>query len=166
MEILMFKSKFLPKFSVLLPLNTNWTPLLYSYTYSEFPVMRYFLICAVHFHEPSESEATRGSTRSWSKVSSAICQFTLKGNLLVDEYTYYICSQETCGPEGNREASNCDESADKLCLSQRSIRGTKGNQRCPCHNFGLKNCGVTLNFFCFDEILVLGIFNLGLFVLR
>uniref|UniRef100_A0A8C9EV16 ABCC9 n=1 Tax=Pavo cristatus TaxID=9049 RepID=A0A8C9EV16_PAVCR len=40
MEILMFKNKFLPKFSVLLSLNTNLTLLL---LYIEFPVIRYFL---------------------------------------------------------------------------------------------------------------------------
>ena len=73
------------------------------------------------FHEPSESKATRGSTGPGGEVSAAICQFALKGDLLVDEYSYYICSQETCGPEGDRKASNCNESTDKLRLSQRSI---------------------------------------------
>lgn len=117
-------------------------------------------------HEPSESKASRGSAGSRGEVPAALCQFALKGNLLVDEHSHHICSQETCGPEGHREAPNCNESTDKLCLSQRSLWGTKGNHRCPCHYSASESQSVTLNFFSFHEILVLGIFNLGLFVPR
>lgn len=73
------------------------------------------------FHEPSESKASRGSAGFGGEVPAAICQFALKGNLLVDEHSHYFCSQETCGPEGHWEAPNCNESTDKLCLSQRSL---------------------------------------------